>query len=112
MEISNSSFTGNHTGNYGGAISNTLQATSDSMHDMLLNITNTTFDGNYSGSGGGAINNAGGSHNVGSGTDAIFSNTINIYEGTKFTNTMLQVLVPEVQSETHQEILPALIQTV
>ena len=86
MEISNSSFTGNHTGNYGGAISNTLQATSDSMHDMLLNITNTTFDGNYSGSGGGAINNAGGSHNVGSGTDAIFSNTINIYEGTKFTN--------------------------
>lgn len=83
MVISNSSFSGNHAVDFGGAIATSLRVTGSGIHDINLTINNTLFEGNYAGSGG-AIYNAGGTGSTPEGEN--YLNTITITSGSRFEN--------------------------
>lgn len=97
-------FSGNHAGDFGGAISNALGATGGSGvvaqdANITLVIDNTIFDGNYVDSptgGGGAIYNTGGTivTQPDGLTKVTYENTVNIKEGTIFRNNYVYNSTP------------------
>lgn len=78
MDIEGSNFYNNTTGEYGGAIANSLNDTLGVATNTVLTIKNSNFSGNIAGFGGGSI------YNKGSEGDRY--NIVNVGEGVNFVN--------------------------